>query len=230
MNTDELARAFSGHAFEQTFDHLAADVVWNLVGQTQLVGRDAVVAACRATTAETQNVTTTWLRFVSTGEGDVVAVDAVGRYEGSDGLTAVSSCDIYEFTGRTITTITSYATEVDPDQPYPPTAAVVRPEPVPSLAGEVRRRVQQQTRGHRGRKADPLYRIRNILRAGHENLTDRTPWRGPPDWTVTLDPASRPAPGWAVVDSPWDLNGSGVSDAGNSSDAGTQSDEAPTGG
>jgi len=38
---------------------------------------------------------------------------------------------------------------------------------------EVRRRVQQQIYGHRGRKTDPLYRIRNILRAGQEHLTDR---------------------------------------------------------
>jgi transposase len=38
---------------------------------------------------------------------------------------------------------------------------------------EVRRRVQQDTCGHRGRKGDPLYGIRNILRAGAEHLTDR---------------------------------------------------------
>ena len=38
---------------------------------------------------------------------------------------------------------------------------------------EVRRRVQQDIHGHRGRKDDPLYRIRNILRAGEEHLTDR---------------------------------------------------------
>ena len=38
---------------------------------------------------------------------------------------------------------------------------------------EVRRRVQHDIHGHRGRKNDPLYRIRNILRAGEENLTDR---------------------------------------------------------
>ncbi len=37
----------------------------------------------------------------------------------------------------------------------------------------MRRRVQQDIHGHRGRKDDPLYRIRNILRAGAENLTDR---------------------------------------------------------
>jgi transposase len=38
---------------------------------------------------------------------------------------------------------------------------------------EVRRRVQQQIHGHRGRKGDPLYGIRTILRCGADNLTDR---------------------------------------------------------
>jgi transposase len=38
---------------------------------------------------------------------------------------------------------------------------------------EVRRRVQQDIHGHRGRSGDPLYGIRNILRAGREKLTHR---------------------------------------------------------
>jgi transposase len=38
---------------------------------------------------------------------------------------------------------------------------------------EVRRRVQQEILGHRGRKNDPLYGIRTILRTGAEHLTDR---------------------------------------------------------
>ena len=38
---------------------------------------------------------------------------------------------------------------------------------------EVRRRVQQELLGHRGRKNDPLYRIRNALRAGTDKLTAR---------------------------------------------------------
>jgi transposase len=37
---------------------------------------------------------------------------------------------------------------------------------------DVRRRVQQEDLGHRGRKGDPLYRIRRVLRRGHEHLTD----------------------------------------------------------
>jgi hypothetical protein len=36
---------------------------------------------------------------------------------------------------------------------------------------EVRRRVQQQLLGHRGRKNDSLYKIRNALRAGNDKLT-----------------------------------------------------------
>ncbi|MEI2826364.1 MAG: ISL3 family transposase [Dermatophilaceae bacterium] len=42
-----------------------------------------------------------------------------------------------------------------------------------AVVDDVRRRVQQEIHGHRGRKHDPLYRIRNILRSGAENLTDR---------------------------------------------------------
>ena len=38
---------------------------------------------------------------------------------------------------------------------------------------EVRRRVQNQTLGHRGRKDDPLYRIRRLLTAVHERISDR---------------------------------------------------------
>ena len=39
--------------------------------------------------------------------------------------------------------------------------------------GEVRRRVQQDTLGHRGRKGDPLYQIRLLLRACRDRLTKR---------------------------------------------------------
>ena len=48
---------------------------------------------------------------------------------------------------------------------------------VVALAGravdEVRRRVQQEIHGHRGRAGDPLYGIRNILRCAAERLTEK---------------------------------------------------------
>jgi hypothetical protein len=67
------------------------------------------------------------------------------------------------------------------------------------VVDDVRRRVQQEIHGHRGRKNDPLYRIRNILRAGAENLTDRQrarleARRGPPtnDTSRSKSPGVRP--------------------------------------
>jgi hypothetical protein len=38
----------------------------------------------------------------------------------------------------------------------------------------VRRRIQQELTGHRGRRDDPLYRIRRLLRRGHEHHSERS--------------------------------------------------------
>ncbi len=65
-------------------------------------------------------VETTWLRFVTAGAADSVAIDAIGRYDGPDGLSVVSSCDIFEFDDGKVTTITSYAVDVDPADPAVP--------------------------------------------------------------------------------------------------------------
>jgi len=61
------------------------------------------------------------------------------------------------------------------------------------VVDEVRRRVQQETLGHRGLKDDPLYKIRGLLRHGHEHLTDRQLAKlnvclevGDPDYEVTV--------------------------------------------
>ncbi|WP_298591606.1 ISL3 family transposase, partial [uncultured Kocuria sp.] len=59
----------------------------------------------------------------------------------------------------------------------PEATAVMDPFHVVRLAGDAldacRRRVQQDTRGHRGRKDDPLYRARRTLHTGADLLTDK---------------------------------------------------------
>jgi transposase len=72
---------------------------------------------------------------------------------------------------------------IDPYQPYATAVAAGLPDAwlvvdhfhVIRLANaaldEVRRRTQHTTTGHRGRKDDPLYRIRRRLLAGHERLS-----------------------------------------------------------
>jgi transposase len=59
----------------------------------------------------------------------------------------------------------------------PEAVAVMDPFHVVRLAGDAldrcRRRVQQDTHGHRGRKDDPLYRARRALHTGADLLTDK---------------------------------------------------------
>jgi transposase len=59
----------------------------------------------------------------------------------------------------------------------PDAVAVMDPVHVVRLAGDAldrcRRRVQQDTRGHRGRKGDPLYAARRTLHTGADLLTDK---------------------------------------------------------
>jgi len=119
MSNVDVAQAFSSHRFEEAFDHLGPDVTWHLVGQATLHGRDAVIAACRNTADETAETTVSWLRFVSAGTGEIVAVDAIARYASAEGTSTVSSCDIYEFDGDVVRAITSYAVELAADAELP---------------------------------------------------------------------------------------------------------------
>jgi hypothetical protein len=62
-----------------------------------------------------------------------------------------------------------------------------------AMVDDVRRRVQQETLGHRGRTGDPLYGIRRTLQIGAEHLTEKQAARldaklsaGDPRHEVTL--------------------------------------------
>ena len=115
MDTRQIAEAFSGHRFPETYEHLAADVRWVLPGASAIEGKSAVIAACNSSAAEMAELTSLELtRFVSVADDSVAAIDAVGRYESADGsISVVSSADVYEFDGDgQLATITSYAVEL----------------------------------------------------------------------------------------------------------------------
>jgi transposase len=63
------------------------------------------------------------------------------------------------------------------------------------VVDQVRRRVQQATLGHRGRKRDPLYRIRKLLLTAQEQLTQRG-WVRLRAGLATGDPSGEVATAW----------------------------------
>lgn len=61
------------------------------------------------------------------------------------------------------------------------------------VVDQVRRRVQQETLGHRGYRDDPLFGVRRLLRRGAETLSEKAQAKldaalvaGDPDWEVTV--------------------------------------------
>jgi transposase len=64
-----------------------------------------------------------------------------------------------------------------------------------AVVDQVRRRVQQATLGHRGRKRDPLYRIRKLLLTAAEQLTQRG-WVRLRAGLATGDPTGEVAAAW----------------------------------
>lgn len=109
-----LAEAFSRHRFTTTYDHLAADVTWTARGESQTVGRDAVIAACESSAQELGQMTTEFLTFRLVADGATVAVETVGRYQESEqDPTFVASVDLYDFDDGLLTRIVSYAVEIE---------------------------------------------------------------------------------------------------------------------
>ena len=126
VDRTEVARAFAQHRFEQAIPVLARDVRWTILGYLVLEGADAVARTCRDTAGSLAGTTAEWERCRTVAQGDTVVVEVLGRYTGPDGVTAVASCHIVEFTNSAIASITSYGIEVDPTAAGAPADAARR--------------------------------------------------------------------------------------------------------
>jgi ketosteroid isomerase-like protein len=117
----DIAAAFSGHRFRETYDDLAPDIVWVAVCGSTTEGKSGVISTCEETLAELANTTTEFTRFLTVADEDVAAVDVIGHYTDlAGGSSTVASCDIYEFRDNLVTRITSYTVEIDTPASAPP--------------------------------------------------------------------------------------------------------------
>lgn len=71
-----------------------------------------MIEACRETAATLADTEVQRDRFLVVDGGVTVVVDTVTVYRDGAGTSTVASCDIYEFDGDTLSTLTSYNIEV----------------------------------------------------------------------------------------------------------------------
>ena len=113
MTNEQIAEAFSRHAFATTYPYLADDIVWDNIGGQQLSGRADVMEACDQSAGYLANVTTRFSRFRTVVGTQSVVVDSLADYTDSEGeTTTVASCDIYDFADGLLTRITSFTMEL----------------------------------------------------------------------------------------------------------------------
>ena len=111
---EEIARAFSGHQFEAAYPYLDDDVSWSLVGGQELTGKEAVRAECEESASYLAGVTTDFRRFRALVGPDWVVIDSLAEYTDPQGeVSAVASCDIYDFSDGLIRRIASYNIALD---------------------------------------------------------------------------------------------------------------------
>lgn len=105
-----LAQAFSSGRFENVYEHMADDIIWNIVGENIFSGKDAVVAKCKQTAVYFNQVTTIFNITNSIASKNRVAINGTAEFIRTNKRVAfVSACDVYEFNEEgLLQTITSY--------------------------------------------------------------------------------------------------------------------------
>ena len=113
MTIEQIAEAFSHHAFEATYPYLSDEIVWDSIGGSQVTGKADVIDTCNQSAAYLAGVTTQFSRFRSVVGEKAVVIDSLADYTvDQNETTTVASCDIYDFTDGQLTRITSYTVEL----------------------------------------------------------------------------------------------------------------------
>lgn len=112
VTNEDVARAFSEHRFKDAYPFISQDVRWNVVGAAVLPGKQVLMQSCSTLSAELDGIDVEFSRFRVITSDAAVVVDSLAHYGGDD-PSSVAACDIYEFDGEMVTTITSYNVEVD---------------------------------------------------------------------------------------------------------------------
>lgn len=110
MSKKLIATAFSSGKFEITYQHLAENSVWKIVGGSEYIGKPSIMEQCDKVTNYFNSVTTVFSIQHVIEEGNYVAINGYAEFsKNNTRVSFVNACDVYEFDETNlITQITSY--------------------------------------------------------------------------------------------------------------------------
>ena len=105
--TRQISEQFSLGNFTFCYDHFGDDVVWNIIGNRSLKGKQEVIAYCEQMSIEIAS--TTLANFNIVGEADAIAIEGKATFVDTENRPGeVSYCDVFRFRAGKITSIHSY--------------------------------------------------------------------------------------------------------------------------
>jgi ketosteroid isomerase-like protein len=109
IKPSQIAEEFSKGNFEFTYNHLAQDIQWNIVGDKLVTGKDQVIEFCNKSSEYFKEVTTEFRTSNIIVESNLVAINGTAvSINKENKRTEVSSCDVYRFEDGKLKEITSY--------------------------------------------------------------------------------------------------------------------------
>jgi PhnB protein len=110
ISKSEIAQAFSGGQFQECFDYMTNETIWNTPGEHYLTGKDEIVPFCNNIAAYFKSVTTKFTQLNLVENDNCVTINGTAEFIKNDKrVSFISSCDVYQFTSdNKLLTITSY--------------------------------------------------------------------------------------------------------------------------
>ena len=109
LNMDQIAEAFCSYRFALTYPYMADEIKWNIVGQEELVGREAVIDRCDTSAKWLETVSATITKLKINSAETFVVVEGAAQFQAQQNQTSsVASCDVYQFSDGRLVEITSY--------------------------------------------------------------------------------------------------------------------------
>lgn len=110
ISIKEIALFFSNGEFEKTNEHLNENIIWEIIGENVLEGKQAVMKNCEQTATYFKTVETHFKTTDAIVSKNRVIITGTAEFKKNGVcLNFISACDIYEFNGvNEIIRISSY--------------------------------------------------------------------------------------------------------------------------
>lgn len=110
MTIIDIATSFSTGKFNLTYDFIAPEAEWEIVGESLFSGREQIIANCEKVCSYFNTVTTNFKVANILVDGDKVVINGTAEFFKNDQLISfISACDFYQFSEqKQLVKITSY--------------------------------------------------------------------------------------------------------------------------